>query len=64
MPFRFHPNNHFFSHRYTTAESKSDFNSDKTKFEGKALKRRPYIKRSGLLRVRLYTNLNLRYAWN
>ena len=35
---------------------------DKTKFEGKALKHRPYIKCSELLRARLYTNLNPRYA--
>ena len=35
---------------------------DKTKFEGEALKHRPSIKRSVLLRVRLYTNLNPQYA--
>ena len=37
---------------------------DKTKFEGKALKHKPYIKRSEMLRARLYTNLNPRYAEN
>ena len=35
---------------------------DKTKFEGKALKHQPSIKRSGLLRARLYTDLNFQYA--